>query len=335
LQGANVHVESNVPIGKGVSSSAAIEVATLKAMEKAFGFSLGRLALPIRGQKVANLVVGAPCGLMDQLSSYLGEEDKLLPIVCQPAEVFDAIAVPQGLALVGIDSDVKHSVAGDAYKKVRTAAFMGYTLVAMKKGATAGQLQSARDTGNWDELPYKGYLANIEKSEFERSFADLLPESMTGKSFLDSHAVSIDPVTAVEPDVEYKVKACAGHPVFENHRISKFRDLLLENNSVDAASEDDLRKMGQLMLESHRSYSACGLGNEATDELVRMVINAGPESGVYGAKITGGGSGGTVCVMAFEKKGMQTAEKIRNRYQEKLGRKVSFFEGSHENRPCQ
>ena len=52
------------------------------------------------------------------------------------------------------------------------------------------------------------------------------------------------------------------------------------------------------MYESHASYSACGLGSDGTDRLVQLVREAGPAAGLYGAKITGGGSGGTVAVLA-------------------------------------
>ena len=51
------------------------------------------------------------------------------------------------------------------------------------------------------------------------------------------------------------------------------------------------------MYQSHESYSACGLNSEGPDLLVKLVRAAGPGQGLYGAKITGGGSGGTVAVL--------------------------------------
>ena len=56
--------------------------------------------------------------------------------------------------------------------------------------------------------------------------------------------------------------------------------------------------LGRLMAGSHESYSACGLGSEGTDSLVQLCEAAGPARGVFGAKITGGGTGGTVAVLA-------------------------------------
>ena len=67
--------------------------------------------------------------------------------------------------------------------------------------------------------------------------------------------------------------------------------------------------MGRLMYESHASYSACGLGSTGTDLIVDLVKSAGADQGLFGAKITGGGSGGTVAVL-----GNRTAEKVCMRW---------------------
>jgi L-arabinokinase len=55
--------------------------------------------------------------------------------------------------------------------------------------------------------------------------------------------------------------------------------------------------MGDLMYQSHYSYTECGLGNEATDLLVDLVRRQGAAAGLYGAKVTGGGAGGTVAIL--------------------------------------
>ncbi|MBC8111103.1 MAG: GHMP kinase, partial [Verrucomicrobia bacterium] len=84
VQGLDIFIDSAIPLGKGVSSSAALEVATLKALAAAFNIDFQRTELPILAQKAENHVVKAPCGLMDQLASYFGVRGKLLPILCQP-----------------------------------------------------------------------------------------------------------------------------------------------------------------------------------------------------------------------------------------------------------
>jgi len=92
-------------------------------------------------------------------------------------------------------------------------------------------------------------------------------------------------------------------------------------------NEPALREMGELMFGSHASYSACGLGSDGTDLLVDLVRAAGPAAGLYGAKITGGGSGGTVAILGRADAGEAVAG-IARRYREATGRKPYLFAGS-------
>jgi L-arabinokinase len=81
------------------------------------------------------------------------------------------------------------------------------------------------------------------------------------------------------------------------------------------------------MYESHASYSACGLGSEGTDRIVALARERGVARRIYGAKITGGGSGGTVAVLADADAG-QTVRAIARQYAEERGRETYVFEGS-------
>ena len=92
-------------------------------------------------------------------------------------------------------------------------------------------------------------------------------------------------------------------------------------------SESDPRRLGALMYESHASYSACGLGSDGTDRLVALAREAGATAGIYGAKITGGGSGGTVAVLA-DVGARDAVHAIARRYAEETGRAAHVFEGS-------
>jgi len=329
FSGADVLVQSEVPFGKGVSSSAAIEVATLMAINQAWKINLDKLELSILAQKVENLIVGAPCGLMDQLSSYLGEHDKLLPIICQPVAVFPAIPIPTEINFIGVDSGIKHAVSGTAYTKVRVAAFMGYTIIAAALGISPAQIAEARTTGRKENLPFGGYLANIPVGQFRNKFAALLPDSLKGKDFKAQYGTIIDPVTEISDDEIYAVLPCTAHPIYENERVNNFKNLLqnLANTTVNG-DQDKLEEAGNLMYASHQSYTACGLGNAHTDELVQMVQAAGPKQGVFGAKITGGGSGGTVCILALGDLGIYTVQHIWESYAKKYQQEITLFKGS-------
>jgi L-arabinokinase len=83
------------------------------------------------------------------------------------------------------------------------------------------------------------------------------------------------------------------------------------------------------MYASHASYSACGLGSDGTDRLVELVREAGPGEGLYGAKITGGGSGGTVAVLAARAR-QDAVVRIADRYGRESGRGSAVYVGSSD-----
>ncbi|MCE5241091.1 GHMP kinase [bacterium] len=272
--GLNLLLLSDIPIGAGVASSAAIEVAAMVAVTAAYGVALEPLRLAQLCQMVENRVVGAPCGIMDQVTSALGQTNRLLALCCQPCEVEGLHRVPEGYQFVGINSAVKHSVGGTAYGRVRCAAFMGYRI--MEDLLPAGD--------------YGGFWCRATAAEFAAIEAEL-PVEMVGREFLARYGRTRDAVTAVQPDMAYPVRQASRHPVLENARVRRFVQLL------GRGDEGAMRAAGKLMLESHASYSACGLGADETDLLVRLVRERGAEAGLLGAKITGGGSGGTVAVL--------------------------------------
>lgn len=321
IAGANVLLDSAVPLGKGVSSSAAIEVATLRALAAAAGLEIGSYELAVLAQIIENRVVGAPCGLMDQLTSVFGEQDHLLQIKCQPNGAIQSLALPADVHFVGIDSGVRHAVTGASYGEVRVAAFMGYRIIADALDLKFEMSDSGRISVE-DPL-YQGFLCNIPLERFRTEFSPLLPEQMRGEEFLARFGGTTDPVTQVDPAKTYPVRAATTHPVKEEARVQQFIALLAE-----PVTNENLALLGELMYQAHTSYSRCGLGSEATDALVKAVHKAGPNSGVFGAKITGGGSGGTVAVLAHGASGLATATAIAEEHARQFGIKPYLFRGS-------
>jgi galactokinase len=320
-RGLSIFVASNVPEGKGVSSSAAVEVATLRALCGLYGIDLEPVAAAIACQRVENLVVGAPCGVMDQIAASCGIEGQLLPLLCQPAEVQASFPVPAGLALWGIDSGASHQVRGAEYTEVRVAAFMGYAIIARAVGLESVPTAEAGQVSIRDER-LGGYLANLTPLVFERDYRDLLPEVLRGADFLREFGGITDPVTRVSPDSSYRVRAATAHPIYENRRASEFRQLMTRPHAHEAGP-----RLGSLMFEAHESYSACGLGSTGTDRIVELVREVGPSRGLYGAKITGGGSGGTVAVLGRVRAAAAVADVLRA-YEEETGQVPQLFSGS-------
>jgi L-arabinokinase len=319
--GLRIVAQSSVPEAKGVSSSAALEVASLQAVSAALGCTLDGMELARLCQLAENHVVGAPCGIMDQMTSALGRADHLLALRCQPAEVQGFVRLPAEAAVWGIDSGIRHAVSGSDYTSVRTGAFMGYRMLADWAGLEPVERQ-ADGVMRIADPRWHGYLANIMPEAFRSQFEPRLPEQIAGADFLRHYGGTTDTVTRVDPDRVYAVRQPTAHPVYENHRVQRFADLL-----PTASDPAALAEMGTLMYASHASYSACGLGSDGTDRLVAMVREAGPAMGLFGAKITGGGSGGTVAVLGRSDAGPVVAELAR-RYAREAGRGGYVFCGS-------
>jgi L-arabinokinase len=329
FEGDEIIVSSDIPTGKGVSSSAAIEVAVMHAIQKAYPISIDPLELALLAQKVENLVVGAACGLMDQLSVSLGKKDHLLPIICQPHKVMEPIRIPDGIHFFGIDSGVRHAVSGASYSEVRAAAFMAYTVILKNIGIDHSIIEKARNTGYWDDLPFKGFLGNIPLTLFEREYDGIIPETISGYRFMNEFGVSIDTVTSIDPQKIYSLRNAAWHPVRENERIKKFMEMMSRLNSSGQRNRI-LRQMGALMYGSHEGYSSVGLVEPVTQWIVDKVKAEGPVKGVYGARISGGGSGGTVVILADQENGIDTVKEVHRFMQEKTGRDLYLFSGSSD-----
>ena len=312
-RGVRLLVDSTVPLGKGVSSSAALEVAAMNAVCAVYGEPLGGRELALLCQKVENLVVGAPCGVMDQMTAACGEADRLLAILCQPAELQGTVALPPSLALWGIDSGIRHDVGGAEYGDVRVGAFMGHRILATAAGVPM-------DGERW-----RGYLANVTPSEWEQSYRDVVPDAIDGAAFLQRYGGIADSVTRVDPTRRYAVRQPTAHPIHEHHRVQWFRALLNDG----AEREEERVLLGELMYQSHASYGACGLGSSGTDRLVALARTAGPAKGLYGAKITGGGSGGVVAVLA-RASAASAVNGIAREYKRLTGRTAAILGGSSD-----
>lgn len=321
--GLRILVDSRVPEGKGVSSSAAVEVATMRALaalanyDGLTGTELARLC-----QVAENRVVGAPCGIMDQMTSAVGKENELLALRCQPATVEGYATIPADILFWGIDSGIRHAVSGADYGSVRCGAFMGYRILADLAGLRVSAVADEPGRVLVDDPKWHGYLANLTPAEFREQFADALPEKMSGQDFLARYGGTTDAVTRVDPARTYAIRQPTFHPIGENARVTRFRELLASELTADALNE-----MGELMYGAHDSYSACGIGSDGTDLLVQLVREAGPNAGLFGAKITGGGSGGTVAILGRADAG-PAVDTIAREYSRRSGRETYIFRGS-------
>jgi L-arabinokinase len=256
---ARLRISSDLPESVGVASSAALEVATARALGAGVidPFRLAALC-----QEAENYVVGAPCGVMDQVAVAVGSAGALLPILCRPASAWPAVTLPPDLEIVGWPSGAAHDVSGTPYGRARAAAFMGKRRVEESEG----------ECWTWvSELPPSGVAR--------------LPELVGGAEFTRRWGDTGDPVTVVRPEEAYPVRAAAAFGVEEHARSGEV---------LAALRRGEPGRLGLLLRASQAGYDAMGLGHPAATATVEAAL-ATP--GVYGARSSGGGCGGTVVVV--------------------------------------
>jgi galactokinase len=245
LRGARMVVEGGVPIGSGLSSSAALEVATALALLGNSGIELERTAIALLCQKAENEFVGAHTGIMDQFIACYGQADHALLLDCRSLGM-KQLRLPEKMKLVIFDTKVKHDLAAGEYNVRRAECEEGVR----ELGQFIPDLKSLRDVTVHD---------------------------------IEQYGSSLDPLI-------YKR---VHHVVTENARVQA---------SATALEAGDLRKFGRFMIASHRSLRddyevSCGELDAAVDIALRT---GQTKSAVYGARMTGGGFGGSTvnCVDA-------------------------------------
>jgi galactokinase len=150
LKGADLEIDSDVPIGAGLSSSAAIEVATGHALLQTSGFAIGGVELARLCQRAENNFVGMRCGIMDQFVACHGQKECALLLDCRSLE-YRLVPLPKDIRLVICNTMIKHELAAGEYNKRRAECEAGVRqLAAQREGVgalrdvTLEQLEFAR-----------------------------------------------------------------------------------------------------------------------------------------------------------------------------------------------
>jgi len=235
LVGMNLAIESNLPLGAGLSSSAALEMSAGLALLGLSHHEIEPIALALAGQSAEHAFVGTNCGIMDQCIAMLAQEGHALLIDCRSLHTTPVALNLKDIELVVCDSRVKHSLADSQYNVRRAECEQGVELLAeFFPGITA--LRDVTEAG---------------LSEYQ----DQLPEP---------------------------VRRRCRHVVTENARTLA---------AAEALRAGDIDCVGRLMWESHNSlrddYEV------SCSELDLLVEIAASVEGVAGARMTGGGFGGS------------------------------------------
>ena len=152
--GFRATISSNLPLGAGLSSSAALEVSTARLLEKLFGFQLDPLRLAKLCRRAENEFVGVACGLLDQVSSVFGKAGHAIFLDCRKEEV-NTFPFPQGVALLITQCGVPHRLSGGEYNERREQCFDAARRLGVRalRDVTMEQLEAAKET-----LPRLSYL---------------------------------------------------------------------------------------------------------------------------------------------------------------------------------
>ena len=255
LTGFEMALESDVPLGSGLASSAALLVAALRALREAFGLDVDDLALARLAQRAEVDFVGARVGIMDQLCASLGDEEHALYVDTRSLEV-ECVPFPAALGLAVIGSGVAHSNAAGEYNARRRECERACELLGVA---------TLRDLAVQD-------LARVER----------LPAPLAGR---------------------------ARHVVTENQRVL---------DTVAALQTGRFDALGPLLAASHRSMRDDYQVSVAEIDL--LVDLAVARDDVVGARLTGGGFGGSIVVLTQAGRAAQVGEAVVAAYRQRSGR---------------
>ncbi len=214
-----------------------------------------------------------------------GEAHALSQVRCDPYTCMGMLPLPDDIAIVGIDTGVRHSHACEKYTKARVASQMGREIV-----------NRIIEHDELTDLHWDGLLSRLTVNDYIDRFRDRLPAQIKGSDYI-SHFGSIDdPLAVIEPSVMYKVRSRTEHHIYEQARAVQFVEALAR--AVRTRKTSPLVEVGDLMYASHWSYGQrSGLGAIETDLLVNILRQYGSDCEIYGAKISGRGCGGIVVVL--------------------------------------
>ncbi len=281
--GVAVIVKSNIPVEAGIGSSAAIGVATLTAINHLYELNLSALDIARIGGIVENRIVGVPCETVDAITVAAGQKDTPLSIRSQPDQVLETVPFPPNTRLIGIHSRAQRTPTSSAYVDARTAAFMGLTIL-----QNTLDLEELRDN----------YLCGLSTKDFRQKCWKVLPARMKGADFLDRYGETVDSLAAVEPQKVYGVRSRVEHSIYEHARVERFIEHFKAANTDPQGIHHHLTEAGKLMYASDWSNRfRAGLGLPEIEQIVRSIRRVGVHGGLYGAKITSGGS--TVAVLCY------------------------------------
>lgn len=220
IGGFEAQYTSTLPLGAGLSSSAAIEVCTAVLLSRLFDFHVGALDLAKFCRKAENEFVGVSCGLLDQVSSIFGRSGQAIFLDCR-AESVETIAFPHGVGLLVVHSGVKHALSGGEYNERRDQCFEAARILGVPalRDATSAQLAAASMP---DLVKRRAAHITGENERVLQAVEDLRrgDAAAFGRLMTASHRSSIENFENSTPELDALVQIATAQPAVYGARLT-------------------------------------------------------------------------------------------------------------------
>ena len=295
--GLDLVLDSDVPMGAGLSSSAAVECASLVAMADVWAFSRSKVALARLAQRAEVEIAGVPCGLMDQLTSMCARPNEALWLDFRTLDS-ERLGLPlaaAGLELLVIDTRAPHQLADGAYAErrqacQRAARVLGVTAL---RDATLDALANAASQLGSEEHRRARHVITENARVLEA--VAVLKNAQIGASATSAHASSelvgeTRSPRRVSPNI-HKVPNARTPVLPVSTRPSPAGDAAKPGTDL---GHEVLARLGPLLSASHASLRD---DFEVTVPQLDVAAEAAERAGALGARMIGGGFGGSVLAL--------------------------------------
>jgi galactokinase len=221
IGGFTARIESNVPLGSGLSSSAALEISLLRAIRDAFELSLTGEAMARLGQRAENEFVGAPVGIMDQMAAAFADESHALFLDTRTL-TYERVPLPAAATLLVIDSGVAHQHAGGDYRTRRAECERAAALLGVRQLRDVELADLPRIAELPDPLSRRARHVVTEDARVLETVAALRAGDLesVGRLFSASHASMRDDFEVSVPSVDLLVRIAEAQPAVYGARLT-------------------------------------------------------------------------------------------------------------------
>ncbi|HTV47827.1 MAG TPA: hypothetical protein VMG59_05235 [Phycisphaerae bacterium] len=296
ISGATIVIESGISEASAQANVTASTAALLQALVQSLHLAINTLDKALLIQRAQNLFSPGSSHVVDALtvlSAQDGPPAHLLRYGTQPNELLGQISLPENLRIMALDTGVKILRPSQTMQLLRTTGAMGLRIVETVY----------HDLGQ-QHAPLHGYLGNLSPVVYRRYFRGLLPRRLRGSDFLRSYGALSPAEGEIVTENIYRVRAAADHLMSELEHAENFLQAMEELSEppqgalTRAQRELILRRAGRLLTASQHSYRLrLGLSCPEVDWLIQQFIATDPKDGIYGARISECGGGGTVVLL--------------------------------------